>query len=352
MKKVLKIILWIILVPVAIFIVFLVFSTIDDYNPDEKVNVYINENVQVFSKDTFTIMNWNIGYCGMDESIDFFYDGGTQARVSEERTINNISEISDYLAQNTKNVDFILLQEIDIKAKRSYKINQLESINNVLPNFYSFFGKNYDVAFIPVPVSKPYGQVLAGINTYSKDEPTEVNRYQYPGNFSWPTKLFMLDRCFLVNRYKVKNNKELLIINLHNSAFDDGSLRAQQLNYLNKFITKEYENGNYIIVGGDWNQRPPKFEPFYDDEEYIYNNDRSPIISDSIFPADWKFIYQSSIPTNRDANVAWNKKTVPVTTIDFFLISPNMDCLDVHGDELNFKNSDHQPVIATFFFKD
>jgi hypothetical protein len=27
----------------------------------------------------------------------------------------------------------------------------------------------------------------------------------FPGNYSWPMSLFMLDRCFLVNRYTLAN---------------------------------------------------------------------------------------------------------------------------------------------------
>ncbi|MEA3450837.1 MAG: hypothetical protein U9Q83_02920 [Bacteroidota bacterium] len=91
---------------------------------------------------------------------------------------------------------------------------------------------------------------------------------------------------------------------------------------------------------------------FFSDENYIFNEERPPSISDTLFPADWRFIVQSVIPTNRNADVAWNKKTVPVTTIDFFLISPNIDVLNTYGEDLNFKNSDHQPVFAKFFFKD
>ena len=46
----------------------------------------------------------------------------------------------------------------------------------------------------------------------------------------------MLDRCFLVNRYPVSNGNELLMINTHNSAYDDGSLRKQQMDFLKDFL--------------------------------------------------------------------------------------------------------------------
>ncbi len=75
-----------------------------------------------------------------------------------------------------------------------------------------------------------------------------VNRFQYPSSFGFPLKYFMLDRCFLENRYKLQNGKDLIIVNLHNSAFDsDGSLRAAEIKYLRQYVDKEYAEGNYLI---------------------------------------------------------------------------------------------------------
>ncbi len=334
---------------VGLFILFLIFATLDDYKPKERIEIFKSNDQQTVALDTINIMTWNIGYCGMDESIDFFYDGGKQARISKERTKKNIADIKEYLQKKAQNCDIIFLQEIDVKAKRSYRTNQLDTLSDAMKKYKVFFGKNYDVFFIPVPVAKPYGKVIAGIGTFTKQQPFLVERFQYPGNYSWPTKLFMLDRCFLATRYKLKNGKELIAINLHNSAFDDGSLRAQQLEYLKNFALEEYKKGNYLIIGGDWNQRPPKFKPNYNG--YIFTDKRSPCISDTIFPNDWKFVFDNTTPTNRNSNVVWNKKTTPVTTIDFFLISPNVQAISVKGLDLGFVNTDHNPVIGKFILK-
>ncbi len=349
MNAILKYVLLALGTLVGLFLLFLIFATLDDYKPKERIEIYKVDKTNTVSIDTVTVMSWNIGYCGMDESIDFFYDGGKQTRVSKKRTKKNIADIKKYLQENAQQCDIIFLQEIDVKAKRSYRTNQLDTLSNALKKYKVFFGKNYDVFFIPVPVSKPYGKVIAGVGTFTKPEPFMVERYQYPGNYAWPTKLFMLDRCFLTTRYKLSNGKELIAINLHNSAFDDGSLRAQQLEYLKNFATAEYQKGNYLIIGGDWNQRPPKFKPNY--TGYIFTDKRSPCISETIFPSDWKFVFDNTVPTNRNSDVVWDKKTTPVTTIDFFLISPNVEALSVKGLDLGFVNSDHNPVIGKFVLK-
>jgi exonuclease III len=59
-------------------------------------------------------------------------------------------------------------------------------------------------------------------------------------------------------------------------------------------------------------------------------------------------VYQTKVPTNRNADKKWDRKTVPVTTIDFFLVSPNVEPLDIKGVDLDFENSDHNPVFAKF----
>ena len=66
----------------------------------------------------------------------------------------------------------------------------------------------------------------------------------------------MLDRCFLLSRLALPDGKELVLINTHNEAFDDGSQRNQQMAVLKELMLKEYEKGNYVITGGDWNLNP------------------------------------------------------------------------------------------------
>ena len=62
----------------------------------------------------------------------------------------------------------------------------------------------------------------------------------------------------IVNRVKTTNNKELVLINLHMSAYDKGGeFRQKQLNMLEEVLQDEYKKGNYVIAGGDWNHVIP-----------------------------------------------------------------------------------------------
>ena len=153
----------------------------------------------------------------------------------------------------------------------------------------------------------------------------------------------MLDRCFLVNRYHLANHKDLLIINTHNSAYDDGSLRAQQMDFLSAYLISEYEKGNYVIVGGDWNQTPFGIEPElpahrFDTENLTYVG--------KDYPAPgWTWAYDPDLPTNRRVSIPYDQDRSLTTIIDCFLLSPNIVLEHVETIDLNFENSDHQPVL-------
>jgi endonuclease/exonuclease/phosphatase family metal-dependent hydrolase len=348
LKEIIKTSLIIIAVMSIGFAGLIIYAVATDYRPHDKELIAQPENPSVL-KDSMTIslLTWNIGYAGLDMDMDFFKDGGTKVITPEENCRKNLSGIGDFLMKNDT-VDFILIQEIDRNSKRSYRIDQYAKIAGILSGFNSFFAKNYDVYFVPAPPAKPMGKVLSGIAVYSKFIPESSARYSLPGDFGFPTQLFYLDRCFMVNRYRMENGKELVLINTHNEAFDEGDIRRAQMEKLRDFILNEYSSGNYIIAGGDWNQCPPDFKPSFSGNRV----NRSQMVMESDYmPGEWKWIYDPSTPSNRSVTAAYDPATTTTTVIDFFLISPNIESVSVKCTDLAFVNSDHNPVIMQVKFK-
>ena len=71
----------------------------------------------------------------------------------------------------------------------------------------------------------------------------------------------MLDRCFVVSRFQLENGKELVLLNTHNSAYDaGGKMRDEEMPVIRDLMLKEFEKGNYVVAGGDWNQNPPSYD--------------------------------------------------------------------------------------------
>jgi len=234
------------------------------------------------------------------------------------------------------------LQEVDTDSKRSYEIDEYETIAGHLESYSGSFAVNYDVFFVPVPPSSPMGKVNSGIATLGKYKPSTSVRYAFPGQYGFPKQLFMLDRCFMVNRYPLANGKELLIINTHNEAFDPGEIRKAQMEYLKSFITGEYDKGNYIVAGGDWNQCPPDFKPQFSRNKV--NADQM-VLSSDYLPSAWSWVYDNTTPSNRSVVASYDPSTTTTTVIDFFLLSPNVEGVMVRTIDLGFENSDHNPVV-------
>ncbi len=347
-RKAFKMILYLISSLIFIALVFIIFAVIISYKPQQKETLFTAEHSTTLSDTAkISILTWNIGYCGLGNDMEFFYDGGKKMRSTKERTTENLKAISKYISDNSY-FDFILLQEVDKKARRSYYKNIFDSIQSLIPNATHIFATNYDAKFVPVPLTNPMGRVYSGISTISHAVPSIAERISYPGHYPWPNRLFNLKRCFLVNKYPLENGKELIIINTHNSAYDDGSLRSQQMEYLKDFVLSEYDKGNYIIAGGDWNQSPPDFKP--DFHFNIFDTVNNIGISNKFLPG-WQWIYDSTTPTNRKLDEVYDAGNTETSLIDFFLISPNVESLKTEGVHLDFINSDHNPVIGHFQLK-
>jgi endonuclease/exonuclease/phosphatase family metal-dependent hydrolase len=155
----------------------------------------------------------------------------------------------------------------------------------------------------------------------------------------------------LVNRYPTKNGKELVLINTHLSAFDDGSLKKQEMQFVKDYVLEEYSKGNYVIVGGDWNQSPPTFKLNTFGEDYKVDFFKLTNIADDFVPKSWTWVYDPISPTNRYVNKPYSPEKTYKTIIDIFLVSPNVQIVQSHTFDLHFKNSDHNPISIGFRLK-
>lgn len=343
--KLLKYLLYILGSLLFLFALFLGYFTLKDYKPETRSAVPGQLSQQTYNLDTLHILNWNLGYAGLGEDMSFFYDGGDKVRTSLQQTRENLGAIQTFL-KHQQGIDCFLLQEVDTASRRSYGIHQLKALDSVLPAYHSYFATNYHVDFVPKPFTKPLGKVRAGLATFSHRLPAQNTRYSFPGNYVWPLRLFMLDRCFLVTAFNLENGNQLLIINTHNSAYDNGALKSLQMEFLKEYLTTEYHKGNYIIVGGDWNQFPPGIKKYQDE----YDLNKTTLIPSDYIPQDWTWAVDYNTPTNRSLEAPLNDKSRKAI-IDFYLVSPNIKVLNVNTINLGFKHSDHQPVLGTFVLK-
>jgi len=350
MRHFLKIILILVLLPVVTLSFLILYATLSDYRPPASEVLYRATGTVDTLPDSeeFNLLTWNIGYGGLDGHMDFFYDGGRKVRTPENQFHQNIDSMGRFLSE-TSSLDFALFQEVDKAGKRSYHTNEVDRLDGLWKGYTASFAKNYDVFFVPVPFDNPMGSVHSGLLSISRYIPLEVSRISIPGQYGWPKRLFMLDRCIMVMRYPLQNGKQLLVINTHNEAYDNGSIRDQQMDFLRNFLLDEYGKGNSVVVAGDWNQCPPSFKPRFAGE--IFDTLNYMGIEPGFLPRGWDWVYDNTIPSNRRLDMAYIRGKTRTTVIDFFLLSPNLRSNGCCATDLAFAWSDHHPVRLKFTFR-
>lgn len=342
MKKILKRIGIGLLVVVCLVACVLAFYTIQEYRPDDIEVIEVKSGGKELTLDeTLSILSMNTGYGGLDKTQDFFMDGGTGVRPESEDIVNqNIAGIANVLKSNPSDIYF--LQEVDLDSKRSYNINQQEYYESQL-GLSGLFARNFKVTYVPYPWP-PIGKVESGVMTMSQLNVSSASRISLPESFSWPIKTANLKRCMLETRIPIKDSdKELVCINFHLEAYDSGEGKIAQSRMLAQKLKEEYEKGNYVIAGGDFNQtfEGSKDYPIVDKEGWVPG-----IISKSDLPEHFDFAIGDQYPTCRLLNHPYtgDYETSQVYIIDGFIVSDNIEVNKVENINCDFEYTDHQPV--------
>lgn len=343
MKKVLKVILIILLAIIALAVLLLGYLTIREYNPADvtPAETRIAGVTETVSKgDTLNIVSWNIGYASLGKERDFVMDGGGNAPAcTKEDVLNYLDKIKSSL--DYENTDIFMFQETDTKASRSFFIDQ----RDYLSAGNDAFALNYCCDFVPFPWP-PFGFIRAGVTTTSGCDLSDSIRVSLPCPFSWPLRTANLKRCLLVSYIPVEgSDSKLVIVNHHLEAYDDGEGKIAQTRQLREFCQSEYEKGNWVIAGGDWNQGFPGSTD-------IYPNNHPDLweigwLDDSTIPEGFQFAYDLTTPSCRLLNQPYNPADTANTqyyVIDGFILSPNIELNSVETLDKDFANSDHNPV--------
>ena len=298
----------------------------------------------------YTVLSYNIGFGAYEDDYGFFMDGGTESWAwSEERLTANVDAIAAFLAQ--QKADFYLLQEVDIDSTRSYHVDERQPIYQALPGMSHVFAQNYDSPFLMYPLTQPHGASKSGLLTFSPAAISSAKRVELPIENS-VMKLVDLDRCYSVSRIPVNGSKELILYNLHLSAYtSDGTIATEQLKLLLADMQAEYEAGNWCVAGGDFNKDLLGDSAVWfgeADQDYSWAQP----IPDGLFdgyditlaaPLD----EDAPVPSCRNADSAYHEGQY-VLTVDGFMVSKNVAVESAGVMDTGFQWSDHNPVKMVF----
>ncbi|MBO4234829.1 MAG: endonuclease [Firmicutes bacterium] len=323
--------------------------TVFEYSPEpsEIISIAGTSSAHPNAGETIKILSWNIGYGALGDNASFFLDGGKDVITSEEERVNaNLDAIASYL--DSERADITLLQEVDKSSKRSYGINESHYIlENTEGAYTATFAINYKVFYVPYPIP-PLGKVNAGLLTTSVYDINFSRRASLPNPFSWPMRIVNLDRCLMIDRISINgSNKDLVVINLHLEAYADSEGNAEQIKAMMEVLEEEYAKGNYVIAGGDFNQTFSSVDLSKYPKQGKRNWEAS-IVDVTTFGSNWTALMDSSVPSCRLLNKPYvdaDKDTFQYYVIDGFIVSNNLKIESLHTKQLNFVNSDHNPVI-------
>lgn len=338
---------------IVFFIIFLaVILSIFEYRPEPVQNVpFSSGNVLLEKKSKYSLVTWNIGYAGLGKESDFFISGGKDVRPSKKLSSEYFEGIKNTLTDIS--AEIVFLQEIDVNSHRSYNVNHFEGIKSFL-NTNGAFGYSYKCIFVPFPFP-PMGRVESGVATFSNFETVSAERYSLPVLFKWPFRTANLKRCFLVSKIPVYDGetptgKYLVLVNFHLEAFDSGKAKVEQTKRLMEYLVSEYEKGNYVIAGGDFNQTFPgaKEFPFIGTDSWLPGK-----LEKSSLQNGWDYCFDDSAPSCRSTCAPYigedaEKHNWQYYLIDGFIKSPNVEIVAVKTFDKNFEFSDHNPIYLEF----
>lgn len=363
-KKIWLTILIIVLVLLACAGGYVIYVSANYYRIEDNTTLDVtnNQTQRVKTGTNYTAVTWNTGFGAYNKEYSFFMDTGEMKDGTKTRGTSSRAASQDVVETDLNgdikdlkelDPDFTLLQEIDEDSTRSYYVNMKQGFIDAFPGYGSVFASNFHSVYLLYPLTEPHGSVQAGMLSLSRYKITDAVRMSYPVDEGFPEKYFELDRCFSVTRIPVEGtDKQLVLINNHMSAYDEGgTIREEQLKTLSSYIGAEYDKGNYVIVGGDFNQILTGSTDSFESEQNV--PDWVQKFDSTLLPAGFSVVDASNadkVATVRGADIAYEKGTTYTTIVDGFIVSGNVQATAENIDT-GFDYSDHNPVQLTFSLK-
>ena len=231
--------------PTAAIALFFFWASASTSDPQTYASTTDYDAPSAMPKDSYTIVSYNIGYLSglanntTEQPDEAFFKANQQQAIAALQSVQP---------------DIVGLQEVDIAAKRSYEVNQVEALAKGLSMGKSAIAINWDKNYLPFPYWPPtahFGKILSGQAILSR-YPIEKNRRivleRVAKNFFY--KAFYLDRLAQVAEVQL-GKQTLIVISIHLEAFAEDT-RVNQTRFV-RSLSEDYAQNYPVIVLGDFN---------------------------------------------------------------------------------------------------
>lgn len=306
------------------------------------------------------VMNWNIKFGGA--RIDFFFDCfGDRVLMRRREVLDNLDALA--AAIRRFDPDVLLLQEVDVNAKRSDYIDQLQYLLDHTRLNYGVYASQWRADFVP---SDGLGAMDDGNAILSRWPLHDARRIALArrGDQGTAERYFYLQRNILEVASDVPGAEPLWLVNIHADAYGKDGTKLKHIARFEEELDRLEAAGERFVAGGDLNTLPPassKLSGFSDsvceDEAFIADDYTSeseallglydkyePYVTTESYLADQARYFTHTVQGPR-AGGFWNR------TLDYLFT--NGDFVDlsgtVHQDRANggletMELSDHAPV--------
>lgn len=312
--------------------------------------------------DALLVMTWNMRFgCG---TIAWFGDCcGDRVVLSEAEVLPNMEKIAARI--NAIKPDVLLLQEVDIDAKRTAYMDQVQYLLDHTYLNYGVYASNWKSQFIP---SDGLGRMDEGNAILSPWPLDDATRYQLPlrNDIDALTRLFYVRENVMVARVNAPGVDNFYAVCTHLAAFSIDDTKKRQADECIAILRDLNAAGKHFVAGGDFNLLPPNAdstdyclekacpgEHFHGPNDHPFHKDGAnytpeitwlnPLFEDFVpslaleqYKTDEAKYFTNTYPTHPGA---WD------TTLDFLF--SNSDWVpNSHQSHQEATESDHCPVTA------
>lgn len=323
------------------------------YESDTKSNASV-------PRDSLRVACWNIKYAG--GRLDFFFDcHGDRSLMKTEEVENHLIELAAKI--NQMDADVLFLQEIDVLAKRSGYIDQLQYLLDFSEFNYAVYASQWKSDYVP---SDGIGKVNSGNAILSRYPIENAERIALPliEEQSDFVQYFYLRRNILKGQIKDAQGQVIQLLNTHTSAFATDGTKDKQLEQIKAEVDQLQAAGTPFLLAGDFNSLPPSTQQKSDfaddvcpkDSDYSTNDfnaeseimlpfyDYAPLIPLADYAADNTPYFSFT----SDKAGFWNRK------LDFMFTNRSLKAGLVHqdinsGGVATMPLSDHAPLSGVLY---
>jgi endonuclease/exonuclease/phosphatase family metal-dependent hydrolase len=261
-------------------------------------------------------------------------------------------ESGEYVQKNLEGIvatlgtlenDMLMLQEVSQRSLMSWWRPLYDSIATTMPDRQIAFRPDIGTWGFPFPLAIDHGTVVA-----LKANPRNIEIMPLPLDPQPIMGLIKRRYSLQIVRVPIEGqSSDWVIVNLHLSPFDEGGvLRTQQVNALMAFAQAEFDKGNHVVLGGDWNMvlEDPHL-PSTTPKDLLGWVVPFPL---EALPQGWQIVAEPGMATVRTTDKPYVEGENYRTGIDGFIVSPNVTTNSVKVLDTKFQFSDHMPVTASF----